>query len=150
MGFYYYFLRKINSGDKSEHRFRLIFHITVLLYHLVLDCSLDRAGNREAVVLLCSSIIIMRCTRLELLNKLINPQVTFFFICSFAFQVSSTLIKRIRNCPRAYPVFEDEAPATFYGKDLSVRTFAKLCSRFKQLHKTEDFNSRLLLLRLKF
>lgn len=144
------FLRKINSGDKFEHRFRLIFHLTVFLYHLLLDCSLDRAGNKKAVVLPCYPIVIMQCTRLQLLNKLINPQVTFFFICRLAFQVSSTLIKRTRGCPQAYPVFEDEAPATFYGKDLSVHTFAKLHSRFKQLHKTVDLDSRLLLLSLKF
>lgn len=43
-----YFLRKINSGDKFEHRFRLIFHLTVFLYHLLLDCSLEQEIKRQS------------------------------------------------------------------------------------------------------
>lgn len=93
-GFMILFKRKINSGDRLENRFRLVLHLSVFLYNLLLDCSLDRAGNKKAIVLPCSPSIIMRCIKLELLNKLKTPQVIFFFIFSLAFQVSLTLIKR--------------------------------------------------------
>lgn len=95
-GFVIIFKGKINSGDRLENRFRLVLHLTVFLYNLLLDCSLDRAGNKKTIVIPCSPIIIMRCIRLELLNKLKTPQVTFFFIFSLAFQVSLIFIKRTR------------------------------------------------------